>query len=300
MSKPAYLDYYRQQSCFSHPDKFVDLFKEFPNDLSELCRIVRGLYVHYRSENLPATVHDRLAEVNSRYLSRILDQIITLDNSSLTIARPIERRFIGCCRDASLMLCSMLRHKGIPARIRVGFAAYIPAQAPFSYTDHVVTEYWNSDSQRWQMVDSEQGETLISRNHIVFDVQDIPQDKFITGGQAWLMGRENERLWEAFGINDYVKGRWFVASYLIRDFAALNLAEVLLWDSWGLMKAMDDLSIDDLRLLDRIAALTTPPNADLDVIRTLYNSEPRLKLSQNVMVYSPVSEWREEQISCIE
>ncbi|HLV37415.1 MAG TPA: transglutaminase-like domain-containing protein, partial [Spirillospora sp.] len=217
--------------CFSDSDKLVDLFKDLPDDLSELCRIVRGIYVHYRAKNLPATVHERLKEADSRYLSRILDRIVTLDNSDLVVARPPERRFIGCCRDASLLLCSMLRHKGIPTRIRVGFATYIPAEAPFSYTDHVITEYWNTDSGRWQMVDSEQDETLINQNRIDFDVHDIPQDKFVAGGRAWLMGRENARLWEAFGINDFVKGRWFVAGYLIRDFAALNRDEVLLWDS---------------------------------------------------------------------
>lgn len=294
------LDYYRQQSCFSDSDKLVDLFKDLPDDLSELCRIVRGIYVHYQAKNLPTTVHERLKEADSRYLSRILDRIVTLDSSGLAVARPLERRFIGCCRDASLLLCSMLRHKGIPARIRVGFAAYIPAEAPFSYTDHVITEYWNTDSGRWQMVDSEQDETLINQKRIDFDVHDIPQDKFVTGGRAWLMGRENAHLWEAFGINDFVKGRWFVAGYLIRDFAALNRDEVLLWDSWGLMKSMDNLSIDDLELLDRVAKLTTTQSADLDAIQTLYTTEPRLKLPQNVMVYSPVSEWREEQISCIQ
>jgi len=63
---------------------------------------------------------------------------------------------------------------------------------------------------------------------------------------------------------------------------------------------MDNLSIDDLELLDRVATLATTQSADLDAIQTLYTTEPRLKLPQNVMVYSPVSEWREEQISCIQ
>ena len=298
MTNTANLDFYRQQSCFTELGQHSELFSDLPSDVSELCRIVRGLYIHYRSGQLPDESKPRLEEVNARYLSRILDNVIALDNRKLEIQRPIQKRFIGCCRDASLLLCSMLRSKGIPARIRVGFATYIPSREPFLYTDHVVTEYWNDSSQSWHMVDAEQDEQLIIKNKINFDVQNIPRDKFITGAKAWQIGRENEDLWNTFGIDDFIKGRWFVASYIMRDFAALNRDEILLWDSWGLMKSMDNLSDDDLALLDKVASLTASPQVDVETIQTLYKAEPRLQLSENVTTYSPVSEWRDEQINC--
>ncbi|WP_456781864.1 transglutaminase domain-containing protein [Bradyrhizobium sp. USDA 3315] len=37
------------------------------------------------------------------------------------------------CRDFSLMLCSVLRHHGVPARIRCGFGRYF---APHPFHDH--------------------------------------------------------------------------------------------------------------------------------------------------------------------
>lgn len=297
MTNSAMLDYYCQQSCFSQSDKLDSLYQSLPDDLASLCQIVRGLYMHYRSDAITPALSKRIEEVNARYVDRILDNIIALDDSDLSITRPLEKRILGCCRDASLLLCSMLRHKGIPARIRVGYATYIPPAPSFSYTDHVVTEYWNADNQRWQLVDAEQDAALIERNQIDFDVYDIPRDKFITGGQAWQIGRSDDA-WNDFGINDFVKGQWFVATYVIYDLAALNLSEMLLWDFWGIMHKLDSLSADDLSAFDEIAKLTTALDIDYDAIKKLYNTDSRFTVSESVKVYSPVSEGYDEQIQC--
>lgn len=292
--------YYAQQSCFSDPKHHTRLFDDLPDNIADLCAVVRGLYIHYRDGKLPNSQSQRLVEADTRYISKILDNLLQLDNQALTVTRPIEKRFIGCCRDISLLLCSILRHKGIPARIRIGFSTYIQIELPFPYVDHVLAEYWDADDQRWKMVDAEQDERLIAHNKIDFDVFDIPHDKFLVGGRAWQIGRNDTNRWDDFGINKDIKGRWFVASYLMRDFAALNRDELLLWDTWGLMNAFDDLSQSDLELLDKIASFSLSNGEDFEVIRELYATESRLTLPQKVMKYSPVSEWREETLNCEE
>lgn len=292
------LDFYRQQSCFSDPKSLVNLYDALPDELPALCTALQGLFIHYRSSKLPSTLQDRLPEVNLRYISKILEQTQTLADTPLTVSRPIEKRFIGCCRDMALLLCSILRHRGIPARVRVGFAKYIPPQPTFTATDHVITEYWNADEARWKRVDAEQSEDLRKQNKVTFDVLDIPPDQFLTGGDAWQMGRKNPDLWDTFGVNAKVKGRWFVAMYLLYDLAALNRDETLLWDSWGLMKAGDNLSEGNLSLLDRIADLTVQRVPDFDPIREIYTDNPLLALPDVVTNYSPVSKWRDERIRC--
>lgn len=298
MSHPPQIEFYLQQSCFSNPQQHTSLFDDLPDDIGELCKIVRGVYVHYRDKRIPSSETHRLTEVDTRYLSQILDNIIGLDNHSLMKSRDTKQCFIGCCRDASLLLCSILRHKGIPARIRVGFATYIQTESPFPYVDHVVTEYWDATLQRWKKVDPEQDERLIEKNQIDFEVLDIPSNRFLVSGQAWQIGRESKARWNDFGVNDDVKGRWFVASYLIRDLAALNRHEVLLWDTWGLMNVFDKLSPSDLELLDRIAHLTTSKDVDIDKVREVYTLNSNLVLPEVVMNYSPVSKWREEKLNC--
>ncbi len=292
------LDFYRQQSCFSDPKALVHLYNDLPDTIPELCEILRGVYVHYRSDSIPPDLQEHLVGVNHRYVSRILVQLQSLDTAPLSQVLPLEKRVIGCCRDISLLLCSILRHKGIPARIRVGFSKYIPPHPLFAFTDHVVTEYWNDTSQRWQRVDAEQSETHIERNKIDFDVYDIPSDKFYTGGDAWRMGRANPTIWETFGVNDFVKGRWFVASYLMYDLAALNRNETLLWDYWGMMSELGELAGDDLLLFDRLAEQTTSRVDDIDAIQKMYTDDVRLRLGKTVTVYSPVSQAYEEQLDC--
>lgn len=49
-------------------------------------------------------------------------------------------RFVGCCRDFSLLFVAALRGRGVPARTRIGFAGYF---APDFHHDHVVAELWD-------------------------------------------------------------------------------------------------------------------------------------------------------------
>ena len=61
---------------------------------------------------------------------------------------------------------------------------------------------------------------------------------------------------DKFGIFD-MHGLWFIRGNLVRDLLALNKIELLPWDGWGLTsKDEQDISPDDLALLDRIADLT--------------------------------------------
>ncbi len=43
-------------------------------------------------------------------------------------------RLVGCRRDAATLACAILRHRGVPARVRVGFASYL---APNLCVDHI-------------------------------------------------------------------------------------------------------------------------------------------------------------------
>jgi hypothetical protein len=67
------------------------------------------------------------------------------------------------------------------------------------------------------------------------------------------------------------RGLWFIAAELIRDVAALNKMEVLVWDVWGAMPKSDtrfDAAL--LKYFDQLAALTHDPDASFDDLMTLY------------------------------
>jgi hypothetical protein len=204
----------------------------------------------------------------------MLARINELDPQPLTVARPLDKKFVGNCRDHTTLLCSILRHQGMPARARCGFGAYF---IPDHYEDHWVCEYWNADQQRWILVDAQLDQVQREVLNIPFDPLDVPRDQFITGGPAWQMVRSGGADPDSFGIFEW-HGQWFVQDDLVRDFLAFNKIELLPWDGWGLMAGPKDVvSLDDLTLLDRIAAWTIEADAAFDDIRTLYASDPRLQ-----------------------
>lgn len=281
---------YRTQSEMSDPGAYAYLFDALPDDLTSLCKAVQGIYQHYMTPKAAALPPERRREVDTRRLDLILKRIIELDPRPLYEGRPTEQRFVGCCRDASLLLCAMLRHKGTPARCRSGFARYIRSDQPGFKPDHVIVEY--HDGTRWKLVDAEQSEKLIAENAITFDVQDIPRDQFIVGGLAWQMCRKGEDAYENYGSepsDTFWRGEWAIRSRMVGDFAMLNKVEYLLWDGWGLNEWMESVGTEDMALLDRAAALTASAHDDslLDDIQALYQN-PRFHAPRTFSSWSPV------------
>jgi hypothetical protein len=286
--------FYLQHGVIGHPGASAHYFENLPSDIPGLCKLVQGIYQHYMAaKDMP---QERRIEVDIRYMPDILEQIHRLDPRPLIEARPRERRFIGCCRDAALLLVTMARHLGIPARSRVGFATYIRTSAPDFKVDHVVGEIWDADLQRWRLVDPEQPDWLIEHNNITFDVTDIPRDRFIVGGQAWDACRRGEDDPLNYGVtpdDPYVRGWWFVRNRLIHDLATQNRMELLLWDSWGIMEYDYKPTDADLALMDQVAKVTQ--HGTLTEKQALYQ-RPEFTAPRTVMSYSPVQEWSQVEL----
>jgi len=270
------LNYYAQPGPMTDPQDQAHLFDDLPTDIPALVKIVQGVLIHpfwmerYGKARIPEREE---RETNLRFVDKMLARIVELDDRPLATPRDLDRKLIGNCRDHTTLLCSILRQQGVPARGRRGFGAYFN---PGTYEDHWVCEYWNTDEQRWIMVDAQLDQLQREGLKITFDPLDVPPDQFVIGGRAWQLIRSGQVAPEMFGIFDW-RGQWFVQDDLVRDFLSLNKIELLPWDGWGLMAGPEDcVSTADLTLLDRIAALTIEPETAFDDIRSLYASEPRL------------------------
>ena len=74
-----------------------------------------------------------------------------------------------------------------------------------------------------------------------------------------------------------------MAASVIRDFAALNKVETLPWDVWGAMPRPDaTLDANEHAYFDRLAALTSDPDANPDELRQLYESDEGLRAPSTV------------------
>jgi hypothetical protein len=272
-------EFFTRQGMMSDPGKYTDLLQDLPADLPGLVQYVQGLLVHiFWAERYGLKLSDeRLAEVQIRTVEAKIERILDMDERPLIEAQPLDKRLVGNCRDFSLLLCALLKQKGIPARARCGFGAYF---LPDHFEDHWVCEYWNAQQGRWIMVDAQLDDLQKEVLQIPFDSLDVPHDQFLTGGRAWRMARLEGVDPEKFGIFD-MHGLWFIRGDLIRDFLALNRQEILPWDHWGLMDGTDEkLQPEDWELLDHLAAISVPGQEDFAEIRRLYADEPRLQVPE--------------------
>jgi hypothetical protein len=271
------LKYYATPGVMTDPGKCKTYFADLPQDISELCKIVQNNLIHiYWSERYGRKLTEsEQAAVNIRSIERKLALIQEYNPGSLTIPRAIDERQVGNCRDFSLMLTSILRDQGIPARNRCGFGAYF---LNGHFEDHWVCEYWNADQNRWILVDAQLDGFQCRELNIQFNPLDVPRDQFVVAGQAWQMCRQGEADAQKFGIFE-MRGWWFIWGNIVRELLAFNKIELLPWDIIpGCMthNLEDPLPENpELSFYDGIAALTLAGDLAFDELRAIYEKDTR-------------------------
>jgi len=286
---PEAAAFYAAQSAFSDPGSLAGLYAHLPDDPAQLARAARDLLIHRLEGDAFGSViaRDRLRnDAETRYLDDILRIIVQRNDAPLTQRREIGDRFIGVCRDFALLHCSFLRHAGIPARLRSGFADYFGSTG--FHGDHMVTEYWH-DERGWLLADPMLTDPVVTDAWKVdFDALDVPRDRFLVAGDAWQAIRRGGTDPATFGLHPPedgpMFGEWFVAHDMRIDLAALNKVETLLWDTWGVGRGGNPEMTDEIReLYDRVSLAT----GDFDAARRLFTENEELKTPRTVLSLAP-------------
>jgi hypothetical protein len=260
----------------AHADEVLAL----PKDIASLCEVVQGVLIH--RDIAPWLYGITLTEAqrddgHTRPIGQMLTRIHELDSRPITSARDVGHRLPSVCRHFSLMLCSILRAQGVPARLRCGFGAYF---TPGKFEDHWVCEYWNAGEKRWILVDAQLDAIQRKALNVNFNPLDAPRDRFIIAGDAWQMCRTGGADPNKFGLTHVqLCGLWFIAGNVLRDLASLNRMEMLPWDVWGAMDMNDEAITGEKKaLLDRVAALTLAGDDAFAEVRAIYESDDRLRV----------------------
>jgi hypothetical protein len=183
-----------------------------------------------------------------------------------------------------------LRHHGVPARSRVGFAGYF---AESYHHDHVVVEFWDGD--RWVVADTQLDPADRSR----FDPSDLPaltggdgsiDAPFVSAARVWAAYRRGEIDVDTYGVGPGTPfgGAWFVRNYVLNELAHRMRDELLLWDSWGL--GQTDLHETATEIDELAALLLAADSGDTTAERDLaarYAGDDRLHPTGPVTCYSP-------------
>ncbi len=278
------LEYYATPGPLTDLSVHTASVHKLPDGLPDLCRVVQGLVVHPFLAHLYGLASSALRhdELEIRAVSEIVSRVLALDSRPFVEPRTPDRRVVGICRHFTVLLCSILRARGVPARARCGFAAYFE---PSRFVDHWVCEVWDDARGSWVLIDAQLDARQRDAFRIPFDPLDVPRTQFLVAGDAWQRCRSGRADPESFGILD-LRGQWFVRGNLVRDLAALAKRELLPWDGWGIMAKREEGDAAEMALLDRVAELTQAGEERQAELLKLQDSEPGLRVPREIVSFN--------------
>lgn len=124
---------------------------QLAHDPVEICRPVHALVIQPPDAEALGLGRARFATNQIRPATRLLGELLALNPQPVNTPRPPGERIVGTCRHFATIACALLRHGGVPARVRCGFATYFQ---PGQGLDHWITEY-RDDAGQWVRIDTE-------------------------------------------------------------------------------------------------------------------------------------------------
>ena len=208
-----------------------------------------------------------------RQTSQLLSTAITRDPRPLTEHRAIHNYLYVTCRDFAMLAVATLRHHGIPARLRVGFASYFNSGL---WLDHLVCEHQSTGT--WSILDAQLGPLARAGFRIGFDIADVPASAWRPAAHIWQEVRARTLDPATCGLPSAgIAGEWWIAASVIRDAGALAGTEALPWDFWGLGQTFQTarhVTPDQADQIDHLAAALIPPPPDRTAAQALLADFP--------------------------
>lgn len=288
------LAHYLEYSQFTYPGLYEDYFKSLPGDIREIGRILRWSIIHRTTLDAGNTWtnadlkfgdmtkvpwHRQAEDDNLVTTTSIIAELFRRDPKGLTLNRKVEDKVVLTCRHLTILFASILKSKGIPARVRSGFAGYWPFSKVSS--DHWVNQYWSKKENRWVTIDIDG-----SLHETGFDMYDIPDGKFDYAADAWLNVREGKIKENHFWNADGNKGLLVIAWELFYDFHCLMNNEVIYLHHPKLVtyNEFKKLSKDQLKELDHLAKLMQNPDDNFEQLQKIWEANREFRLLKGALL----------------
>ncbi len=284
------IDFYKQTSAFTELGLYRDFARNLPDDINELCILQRTQTIHPVGLLNPQTRMDKegfwgnLSEIPLTRLNfeedwfpnalSMFAELLRL-NPEYSVKRSAKDKIHITCRCQAIMLAATLKAKGIPARVRSGFAGYIKQDG--ENRDHWITEWYDEKSGRWILTDAD----IHLDPSINFDPNDLPREIYLTGPQAYLKLRRGELTdkqvsfasWPVtYGLAAAIRGLFY-------DFHCLMNQEIIFLHQPEYVVFKDfNLSEEELKELDCLAELLSDPDRNFEKLRQIWEKEPKFRI----------------------
>ena len=263
------LDFYRQYSQFTDPGEYAYLYENMPDSLEALCRIIKSQYTNpYVLLMGGGQIPEERANDIMKYptVKLALEGLLSCDSSGLAPDRKPEDRLFLICRDNAILLASILKSRGIPARVRYGFAPYL---MPGFHSSHVICEVWNEKENRWMLVDP-------STN-----MADFSRDQFDFSNDVWQKMQKKEIDPNVYGVPGRYTGLITMTMIVCGDLASILGTEYATYQFPSILsEAMQNdnqLSSESIEILNRISEGMKSLDADnVPKLQEIYNNTPQI------------------------
>lgn len=283
---------------------YRDFCNNLPDDIEQLCTLQRMQTIHpsafkYDKEirNKKDTFFGDMTQIPIDRLNNEEDLLPTAlsmfsellrRNKNYTVLRKAKDKIHVACRGNSLMLAATLKSKGIPARVRVGFARY---HHPKIWDDQWNVEYYKFDLGQWILVDS----NLIGEKSPVAKLAtNLPRKEYLLAPESWL-GLRNKTLPSDITIfdNGGCKSIKAAAIDLLNDFNCLMNNEISfmitpkhLFEYKNEKYNIRDLNEKELKELDELATLMLDCDKNHEILKEIFEKKLEYKVLLGITVWN--------------
>lgn len=296
---PQLRKHYLEFGIFTYPGLYKQKLIDLPDDIRELGLLVRKNIVHRTTldaGNVGTNADLRFGDMTKMPWWRqpeddilpttgaMLTELYRRDDRGLVLDRALENKLVLTCRFVGILMASILKSKGIPARVRSGNAPYFGAHPEYGEVswDHWITQYWSDDQERWITIDVD-GSLSLDED---FDPYDMPDGMFDFPGKAWLDIRKGkdkpERFYNAGGERGLVVVAWSLFydfhSLMHQEDIFLHIPKIVRWHEFS------KLTESQLKEIDELAELMTDPDTNFGRLKEVYETKREFRLVSGALL----------------
>ncbi len=281
-------DHYLSFGTFTYPGLYKQELSALPDDIRELGLLVRKNIIHrttLAAGNVGTNADMRFGDMTKMPWWRqpdddtlttavaMLAELHRLDGRGLVDDRAAENKIIVTCRYVSILMASILKAKGIPARVRAGNAPYFEEGQS---DDHWINQYWDDKQGRWITIDVDGSLSLVED----FDPYDMPDANFDFPAKAWLDVRAGKVKPDYFYNAAHVGGLVVVAWSLFYDLHSLMNDENIYLHIPAPVRLHEfpKLTEEQLNEIDNLAELMLDPDAHFDELQEIFDTKKEWRL----------------------